>query len=40
MFLRIEKSDQIVNKLGRLKFHNFLNDFVYDITRSILAHRV
>lgn len=39
MFLRIKHSDQIVKRLGRLKFHKFLNDFIFDITETILLHQ-
>jgi len=39
MFLRIKHSDQIAKKIGRLKFHKFLNDFIFDITETILVHQ-
>ena len=39
MFVRIKHSDQIVKRLGRLKFHKFLNDFIFDITETILEHQ-
>lgn len=39
MFLNIRYSDQIVEKIGRLKFHEFLRDFFYDITEPILDHK-
>ena len=39
MFLRLKNSEQIVKKLGRLEFHKFLNDFVFDITESLIVHQ-
>ena len=36
MFLNISSSSDIVKKLGRHKFHEFINDFVFDITLPIL----
>ena len=39
MFLNIKHSDQIIHTLGPLKFHNLLNDFIFDITEPILAYR-
>ena len=39
MFLNIENSKQISEKLSPMVFHNFLNDFFYDITESIVMHQ-
>lgn len=37
MFLDLNSSTTIAEKLGDLKFHYFLNDFFYDITECILS---
>ena len=37
MFIDVNSSTSIAEKIGDLKFHNFLNDFYYDITRCILS---
>jgi adenylate cyclase len=39
MFINIKYSGQIVKKLGPLKFHKLLNDFIFDITEPILAYQ-
>ncbi len=39
MFMNIENSKQISEKLSPMVFHNFLNDFFYDITESIVMHQ-
>jgi len=39
MFLNINHPKEIAEKLGLKTFHNFLNDFFYDITESIVIHR-
>lgn len=39
MFLSIRHSDQIIHKIGRLKYHQFLADFFHDITQPILAYQ-
>lgn len=36
MFLDIRSSTTIAEKLGEINFHNFIRDFFYDITSSIL----
>ena len=38
MFLGIPHSKDISEKIGLVKFHSFLNDFIYDITESIIIH--
>ena len=38
MFLQIKESEKIVRKLGRLDFHRFLNDFVFDSTDIFLKY--
>jgi adenylate cyclase len=37
MFIDVKSSTSIAEKIGDLKFHNFLNDFYFDITRCILS---
>jgi adenylate cyclase len=37
MFIDVKSSTTIAEKIGDLKFHNFLNDFYFDITRCILS---
>ena len=38
VFLDLIGSKKIIEKLGSLKFHEFLNDWAYDITDAILRH--
>ena len=38
MFLNIPSSNLIIEKIGRLKFHFFINEIVYDITTPILSN--
>ena len=38
VFLDLIGSKKIIEKLGSLKFHEFLNDWAYDITDTILRH--
>ncbi|MCK5104415.1 MAG: adenylate/guanylate cyclase domain-containing protein, partial [Cyclobacteriaceae bacterium] len=39
MFLQIANTTNFLNKLGRVRFNDFLNDFIFDITEPILAYR-
>ena len=39
MFLSLGGSDRIINKTGNLEYHNFINDFLFDIGNSIRIHR-
>lgn len=39
MFLSLGGSDRINNKTGNLEYHNFINDFLFDIGNSIRIHR-
>lgn len=39
MFLQIANTAKFLNKLGRVRFNDFLNDFIFDITEPILAYR-
>jgi adenylate cyclase len=39
MFLDLKSSTQIAEKLGHRKYHDFLNDFFFDITGPILESR-
>lgn len=39
MFLKIANTTSILRKLGRVRFNDFLNDFIFDITEPILAYR-
>ena len=39
MFLDLNASTSIAEKLGNQKFHNFLNDFFFDIAVAILHHK-
>ncbi len=39
MFMSIRNSDQIIHKVGRLKYHMFLADFIHDITMPILDRK-
>ncbi len=38
MFLNIPESDRIVDQIGRMNFHRFINEIVYDITLPILSN--
>lgn len=38
MFINIRDTDKIIKKLGRLRFHSFLKEFVADITESIISY--
>lgn len=38
MFLNVPDSDRLVNQIGRMSFHRFINDIVYDITLPILSN--
>ena len=38
MFLKINNSDKIIKKIGRLRFHELLKDVTYHITPVVLAH--
>jgi adenylate cyclase len=38
MFLNIPDSDRIVDQIGRMNFHRFINEIVYDITPPILSN--
>ncbi len=37
MFINIQGSDEIIEKLGRLRFNTFQKEFIYDITESIIV---
>lgn len=39
MFININNSKELMNKLGSLKFHQFLNEFFYDLTVPVVTHR-
>jgi len=39
MFINIQDTDKIIKKLGRLRFHSFLKEFVADITESIISYK-
>ena len=39
MFININNSKELMNKLGPLKFHKFLNEFFYDLTVPVVTHR-
>lgn len=38
MFINIPSSNLIIEKIGRLNFHYFINDIAYDITSPILSN--
>lgn len=38
MFINIPNSDKIIGKIGRLEFHQIINEIVYDITLPILSN--
>lgn len=39
MFINIQNTDKIIKDLGRLRFHSFLKEFVFDITESIIYYK-
>ena len=39
MFINIRDTDRIIKKLGSLRFHSFLKEFVADITESIISYK-
>lgn len=39
MFLQIDEAESISRELGLLKFYNFFNDIIYDITPPLIAFR-
>ena len=39
MFLSLEGVDNIIEQTGNLEFHNFLNDFIHDISDTIRIHK-
>ncbi len=39
MFINIKDSKQLMNKLGPLNFHKFLNHFFYDLSIPVVSHR-
>lgn len=39
MFMNLRNSQEISEKLGSLKFYEFLKDYFYDITEPIIIHR-
>jgi len=39
MFLSLGESDTIISKTGNLNYHNFINDFIFDISNTILIHQ-
>jgi len=38
MFINMPNSDSIIEQIGRMKFHNLINEIVYDITLPILSN--
>ena len=38
MFMHISNSQEIINRIGSVRFLEFLNKFLYDITESVLLH--
>ena len=38
MFINIPNSNKIIDKIGRLEFHQIINEIVYDITLPILSN--
>lgn len=38
MFLNIPDSNALIDKMGRLNFHLFMNDLIYDITTPIISN--
>jgi len=39
MFINIRDTGMVISKLGRLRFHSFMKEFVSDITESIIAYK-
>jgi len=39
MFLQVANTTILLSKLGRVRFNDFLNDFIFDITEPLLAYR-
>ena len=39
MFLQIANTTNFLNQLGRARFNDFLNEFIFDITEPLLAYR-
>lgn len=39
MFLQIANTANLLSELGRVRFNDFLNEFIFDITEPILAYR-
>lgn len=39
MFIRIEGIEEMIRKSGDLAFHNFLNDFIHNISEVIMLHK-
>lgn len=39
MFLQIANTNNFLSQLGRARFNDFLNDFIFDITEPLLAYR-
>ena len=39
MFISLGGSEQIINQIGNLKYHNLINDFIHDISSIIRIHR-
>jgi len=39
MFISLGGIDAIINKTGNLQFHNFINDFVYDVSNIIRVRK-
>ena len=39
MFINIQHTQEIIESMGRMKFHKFLNEVVFDITEPIISHK-
>ena len=39
MFISIQHTQEMIESMGRMKFHKFLNEVVYDITEPIISHK-
>ena len=39
MFIKLKNTSAIIDKLGRLKFHEFLNELIYEISESLTAYK-
>lgn len=39
MFMRILHSDEIIEKIGRVKFHRFINEIMYDISEPVIRNK-